>query len=187
MIPAHRPATPRPTRWATALAVVLGTGALLTACTSSSSTASTTSTTAATSTTTTAPGGASTTTTSGTAVRNLPATTQVKAELTAAYLAMMQLPASEVVGPLAGTVYYAYDPPTSTYWAMATFGPSSTASQKTLVAMQDGGNQGLYKMASGASWSAQPGGVPPYCAEAPYFPAAVLQVWGIAKPASLTC
>jgi hypothetical protein len=199
MTPARRPAAPRPARWATSFAVILATGALLTACTSSSSTASTTSTTAATSTasttsttaatstTTTVPGAGSTTTTSGTAVRNLPATAQVKSDLRAAYLAMAQLPASEVVGPLPGTVYYAYDPQTSTYWAMATFGPTSTPSEKTGIAMQDGGNQGFYKMASGASWSAQPGGIPPYCAEAPYFPAGVLQAWGITKPASLTC
>ena len=55
------------------------------------------------------------------AVENLVATSQVKAGLTAAFVAMKQIPAADVLGTRPGSVYYAYDTATETYWAFAAF------------------------------------------------------------------
>ena len=81
--------------------------------------------------------------------------------------------------PAAGSVYYAYDPSTDTYWALASFAPSSTASLNVQVGFQDGGSYGMYKKAGSGSWQVQQPGFPEICGEAKFFPQAVLTAWGI--------
>jgi hypothetical protein len=74
--------------------------------------------------------------------------------LLAAYLAHSGLAADQVVGTAPGSVYYAYLPSTQTYWAMAGFVPSSTASMQTQVSMQDEGCCGIFTQSAGAaSWT----------------------------------
>lgn len=156
--------------------------------------ASTTTTTTAASTTTTAAEGttttttaASTSTTSG-AIQNLQVSSAVRSTLTSVYVNYRHFNASDISGTTPNSVYYAYDPSTQTYWAMASFMPSSTASQQVLVGMQDGGETGLYKMTAGGSWSIALNGEPPYCGEMRYFPQPVLAAWNMGTaPAGLVC
>ena len=174
------------------VAAALGTVALMaSACSSSPSSSSTTTTIASTSTSTTAATGGSTTTTAKAAptpaVENLVATSQVKSELMAAFVAMKQVPAADAVGTTPGSVYYAYDTTTKTYWAFASFELSPSASYQVQVGWQDGGGMGLFSMAAGSPWSVQQGGVPPYCSQVKFYPAAVLAVWNISEPTGMNC
>jgi hypothetical protein len=123
-------------------------------------------------------------------VQNLVITSAEKSELTAAYLAFRGgIPLSDVAGegPMAGSVYYAYDPATDTYWALAVFEPSSTASLDVQVGFQDGDNIGMFQKDGATAWQATSAGEPAYCAEAKYFPAAVLTAWSISAPTGLAC
>jgi hypothetical protein len=56
-------------------------------------------------------------------VQNLVITSAEKSELTAGFAAREGMSVSSVLGggPLPGSVYYAYDPATGTYWALANF------------------------------------------------------------------
>jgi hypothetical protein len=49
-------------------------------------------------------------------------------------------------------VYYALVPSTNTYWAIASFIPTSMASQQTQVGMQDDGCCGIFTQTSGGQW-----------------------------------
>lgn len=118
---------------------------------------------------------------------NLPATAQIKADLKGAFIARKHIAAQDVVGTTPGSVYYAYDNSTKTYWAQAHFDLSPTASEQVMVGWQDGGGTGLFAMAADSPWSARTGGFPTYCGEVTYFPPAVLTVWGITAPSGLTC
>ena len=151
-------------------AVVLA-SLVLTACSSGSPGQTSASTTAPHVTTTSAASGTnSTSTTTANGARNLVASPTIKSGLLAAYLAHSGLAADQVVGTAPGSVYYAYLPSTQTYWAMAGFVPSSTASMQTQVSMQDEGCCGVFTQSSGAvSWTYVssylgapcPGAVPP--------------------------
>jgi hypothetical protein len=170
------------------LGAALGVVALLaSACSSSTTTTSTTAAAPMTTTSSTAAGAPTTTASSASGVHNLPASAQVKADLTAAFVALKQVPASDVVGTAPGSVYYAYDPSTTTYWALASFDLSPGATQPVQVGWQDGGGQGLFKMVAGSSWSVQTGVIPPYCGEVKFFPPSVLAAWSITQPSGLTC
>jgi hypothetical protein len=108
----------------------------------------------------------------------------VRNELTAAYVNSRGIPLSDVAGTIPGSVHYAYDPATDTYWAEATFLPSRTASQKVLVGFQDGGSIGLFARAARSGWQVQLGGEPVVCAEVPFFPPAVLTAWSLPADAA---
>ena len=116
-----------------------------------------------------------------TGVQNLVISSAGKSELTAAYVASRSISISDLAGggPEAGSVYYAYDPSTDTYWALASFAPSSTASMNAQVGFQDGGSYGMYKKVGSGSWQVQQPGFPEICGEAKFFPQAVLTVWEI--------
>jgi hypothetical protein len=95
----------------------------------------------------------STTSTTSGAAQNLVATAAVKSALTATYVAHNNLPADEVAGTAPNSVYYGFLPSTNTYWAIASFVPTSTASTQTQVSMQDDGCCGVFSMPSGGSWT----------------------------------
>jgi hypothetical protein len=103
----------------------------------------------------------------------------VRNELTVAYVDLRGISVSDVAGTIPGSVYFAYDPATDTYWAEATFVPSRTASSKVLVGFQDGGSIGLFVRAARSGWQVQLGGEPIVCAEVPFFPPAVLMAWSL--------
>jgi len=112
-------------------------------------------------------------------VRNLAVSRDVRNELTAAYVSLRGISLSDVAGAIPGSIYYAYDPATDTYWAEANFVPSRTASQKVLVGFQDGASIGLFARAARSGWQVQLGGEPVVCAEVPFFPPAVLMAWSL--------
>jgi hypothetical protein len=116
-----------------------------------------------------------------TGIQNLVISSAEKSDLTAAYVASKSISVSDLAGggPTAGSVYYAYDPSTDTYWALASFAPSSTASLNVQVGFQDGGSYGMYKRAGSGSWQVEQPGFPEICGEAKFFPQPVLTAWGI--------
>lgn len=121
-------------------------------------------------------------------VRNLAVNRDVRNELTAAYTEYRGISPSDVAGTRPGSVYYAYDPATRTYWAQADFAPSSTASVKVLVGFQDGASIGFFTRIGNGSWQVQPGGAPVFCTEVRFFPQAVLIAWSLpADTAGLGC
>lgn len=124
-------------------------------------------------------------------VQNLVITSAEKSQLTAAFVALKGISLSDIAGagPTAGSVYYAYDPSTDTYWALAGFETSTTAPFDVQVNFQDGGNTGMFRKAGAGAWQVQLGGVPPWCAESTFFPLPVLAAWSMptSKPAGLGC
>jgi len=159
-------------------------GGLLAACGSTSSspgTSAPTATSTGVSTTSTTATGVTTTTTSG-GPRNLTVTSADKAALTAAFVTAKKVAAGDITGTQPGTVYYAYVPATQTYWALATFVPSATAQQQTLVGMQDGGATGIFSRSAGGSWTMVGVGSFPFCPSQTPIPPAVQAVWGLTDP-----
>lgn len=130
-------------------------------------------------------GGTSSATTGAGAVQNLVISSVGKSELTAAFVAFKGISLSDILGagPVPGSVYYAYDPATSSYWALADFALSSTASFNAEVSFQDGGDMGLFRQAQGGPWQAQTGSLDPICAEVQFFPADVLAAWSMTTSA----
>jgi hypothetical protein len=63
------------------------------------------------------------------------------------------IPPSAVGDITPGTLYYAFDPATGTYWAVATFSATKAASQTSAyVGFQDGGNKAVFMRPSGGPW-----------------------------------
>lgn len=122
-------------------------------------------------------------------VQNLVITSAEKSELTAAYVAFRAISLSDVAGegPTPGSVYYAYDPATDTYWALADFQPSGTASLDVQVGFQDGGGIAMFQKAGSEAWQTTSAGEPQFCAEAKFFPPAVLTAWSMSAPPGLGC
>lgn len=120
-------------------------------------------------------------------VQNLLVTPAVRSELTAAFAAFRKIPASEVGGTYPHSVYYAYVPATDTYWAMATFDPSSTDSFNVQLSFQDAGGVGLFTRTGAGSWQAQGGSMPPVCGEVGFFPPSVLKAWAQPTSAPASC
>jgi hypothetical protein len=124
-----------------------------------------------------------TTTTSG-APQNLAATAALKAQLTAVYVAHNNLPADQVAGTAPGSVYYAYLPSTQTYWAIASFVPTSTSSQQTQVSMQDDGCCGIFTQTAGGSWTFVSGYLGSPCTG--QIPAELMTLWNLTSPGDCT-
>lgn len=141
-----------------------------------------------------APTAASATTPSATAssgaVQNLVATAAVKSELLAVFAASHNIPVSDVLGTAPGSVYYAYDPATQTYYAKATYEPKTSDPLSVTVGFQDGGQGGYFKKSGSAPWQVESMGQPAVCTALRFFPSAVLAVWdnfGLPAPSSGTC
>jgi glucose/arabinose dehydrogenase len=66
---------------------------------------------------------------------------------------------SAVGGITPGTLYYAFDPATGTYWAVATFSATKAASQTSAYAgFQDGGNKAVFMRPSSGPWQVKSAG-----------------------------
>ena len=133
----------------------------------------------------------SATPTSPEGVRDLVITSAEKSELTATYVAFRRISPSDVSGggPVPGSVYFAYIPATYSYWALARFEPSSTASLNAQVGFQDGGNIGMFWKAGAGSWHIASGGIPTVCGELAWFPPVVLTAWALptSPPTGMSC
>ncbi len=97
------------------------------------------------------------------------------------------IPASDAHG-LPGSVYYAHQPATGTFWAKATWEPTNGDSLTVQVGFQDGGSDGFYKKTGNGPWQVILGGEPEVCEELKFFPQQVLAAWSLptsATPASM--
>jgi hypothetical protein len=80
-------------------------------------------------------------------------------------------------GRNAGSVYYAYDPVTDTYWALARVEPTAAMSDQT--AYMDGTSEGMFKEVGTGPWQVTIPINPDVCQEEQFFPAAVLAAWSL--------
>ena len=124
---------------------------------------------------------------------NLGADATVRQELLAAFIAFRgdaantpgyaSIPASAVAGITPGTLYYAFDPATGTYWAVATFSATAAASQTLdFVGFQDGGSQAVFTRPSDGSWLVKSAGP---CMSG--LPVGVAVAWGLTASPSPMC
>jgi hypothetical protein len=117
--------------------------------------------------------------TASSGIRNLVVSSAVRSELSATYVAYKGISPSDIAGTRPGSIYYAYDPATDRYWALATFEPSRTASLTVTVGFQDGGAIGLFTKIGTGTWHVVAGGIPTICGEVQFFPRAVLTAWSL--------
>ena len=122
------------------------------------------------------------TTAASSSPQNLPTTAADKTALVAAFVAFTHDPASDIAGTVPGSVYYAYVPTTETHWAFARFLPSPSASQHTLVSLQDGGNIGIFREQAGGGWTMLTVGGEPFCPTRSAIPTSVQLLWGLTDP-----
>jgi len=123
-------------------------------------------------------------TAAGSSPQNLPATAADKAALAAAFVAFTHDPASDIAGTEPGSVYYASMPITQTYWAVARFLPTRSASQHTLVSLQDGGNIGIFREQAEGGWVMLAAGGEPFCPTRSAIPTSVQVLWGLTDPSA---
>lgn len=92
---------------------------------------------------------------------NLTVSPLVRSDLLAAYVAYVHdtsagsdqpLTSADVSGPVAGSVYYAVIPSTGIHWALASFEPTSAATEQQDVGFQDSGGSGLFEQKPGLGW-----------------------------------
>jgi len=112
-------------------------------------------------------------------IRNLAISIALRTELTAAYAAYKRISPADIAGTNPGSVHYAYDPATDTYWALANFTLSATAPPRVTVNFQDGTSWGFFTKVGSGPWRAQEGGEPIVCLEVLFFPRAVLTAWSL--------
>lgn len=112
---------------------------------------------------TAAPSSSQATTAPSSKPTNLAADAAVRQGLLAAFTAFRSnaantpgfaaIPPSAVGGITPRTLYYAFDPATGTYWAVATFSATKAASQTSAyVGFQDGGDKAVFMRPSGGPW-----------------------------------
>jgi hypothetical protein len=113
-------------------------------------------------------------------VRKLAVTPTLKRQLVAAFAPAHGVPVAEVGGTFPGSVFYAYDRATHTYWAVAFFEPARGDSAKVADTFQDAGSNGVFSRTASGAWKFHGGGAPISCTEARFVPKAVLTAWGMA-------
>jgi len=108
-------------------------------------------------------------------------TPDVQATLTAVYLAHQGLQPSDGSGVRPEITEYAYDPSTSTYWALLAFVPTDP----TLPVFQHLGTLGMFTQPASGAWSVAVGTeIPGICDEVAFFPSQVLTAWKAPAPPS---
>jgi hypothetical protein len=128
-------------------------------------------------------------------IQNLVISGAEKSELAAAYAAFYTsvedpgVSVSDIGDPAAvpGSVYYAYDPATGTYWALADFEPTTPFSDQT--AYMEGSSVGFFKRTGAGAWQVSIYTEDLVCGKIQFFPPAVLTAWALptTPPAGLTC
>lgn len=121
-----------------------------------------------------------TSTAAASGAKNLVVTAAVRSELVAAFAPAHHVPVAEVEGTYPGSVYYAYDSATSTYWAVASFVPAAADTPSVKNTFQDAGSNGIFSRSAGGAWRFRGSGAPILCVEERDVPAAVLDAWSVA-------
>ena len=107
---------------------------------------------------------------------NLVVTNSVRRQLISSYEMAVRLQADVVAGTRPGSVYYAYDPSTRDHWAVATFDPAQSLTERAAASFQDGGDVGIFLEKPAQAWRlVSQGGAPLDCT--PYVPLDIRQVW----------
>ena len=117
-------------------------------------------------------------------VQDVVATASVKSQLVAAFVAGWRLKPDQVAGMAPGSLYYAYDQTTRTYWAEAAFFP---AKGDPPAMMQDAGGYGVFSRAGAGAWKFLGSALPIFCRELSVVPPAVLALWGVAPTDAAYC
>jgi hypothetical protein len=117
-------------------------------------------------------------------VEDVVATPAVKSQLVAAFAAASQLKLAQVAGTSPGSVYYAYDLTTHTYWAEAAFLAGKGVPPAT---MQDAGGYGVFSRSGSGGWKDLGSSLPIACRELSVVPPAVLDVWGVEPTDAAYC
>lgn len=124
-------------------------------------------------------------------VKNLVISSAERIDLRTAFLGYKGVTtwAQYVGGPTLGTVYYAYDPATDTYWAMGTFWGYAQAQVYLPNFWADylrGGGFAMFKKVGAAgSWQVQSTYCPRSTAIWQFFPPSVLGAWSISTTVPL--
>jgi hypothetical protein len=111
--------------------------------------------------------------------KNLEATNSLKSQLVAAFAPVHQVSVSEIGGTVPGSVFYAYDTSTSTYWAVAYFYGSKNDSANVANSFQDAGSDGVFSRLASGTWRFRGAGFPMNTC---VIPAAVRKVWAMTSP-----
>jgi hypothetical protein len=117
-------------------------------------------------------------------VQDVVATPAVKSQLVAAFVSGWRLRAAQVAGTAPGSLYYAYDLTTRTYWAEAAFLP---AKGDPPALMQDAGAYGIFSRPARGTWRFLGSSLPISCRELSAVPPAVLDIWGVAPTDASYC
>lgn len=117
-------------------------------------------------------------------VSNLVLAIGVRRALLLAYAGCQGLPRSDVVDGR-NRAFYAIDPVTGRYWAMAGYLPSRLAPLLAQVKFQDTANVGLFTRTAAGPWRVEVGGNS--CLVEHFFPAAVLHAWSLLRAVSNDC
>ena len=110
---------------------------------------------------------------------NLVVTSSVKSQLVAAFAPAHHVSVAQIAGTYPGSVFYAYDPTTKTYWAEAFFVPARSDPPRVAETFQDAGANGVFSRSAGGAWRYLGGGAPLTCAQERFVPRAVVAVWGL--------
>jgi hypothetical protein len=117
-------------------------------------------------------------------VQDVVATPAVKSQLVAAFASGWHLKLTQVAGTAPGSLYYAYDLTTRTYWAEAAFLP---ARGDPPALMQDAGAFGVFSRSGTGGWKFLGSSLPISCRELSVVPPAVLDLWGVAPTDASYC
>jgi hypothetical protein len=99
-----------------------------------------------------------------------------------AFAAYDHIPEQDVVGTASGSVYYAYDPSSSTYWALAKMDPQLSAPVPVLVKFQDGANRVIFAERRGSGWTVVSLVGEPPCLAQQGLPGTIESLWGLTDP-----
>jgi hypothetical protein len=120
--------------------------------------------------------------------RNVTVDQPTRTELSNVYVAFTKLPAADVIGPTAGSVYEAYDEASHSYWALASFVPAAGAPLNVDVSMQDGDNEGIFTRDPHGAWTMlRTAGIPFPCEGKTPVPDEVFAVWAMQMVPSSSC
>ena len=118
---------------------------------------------------------------------NLLASAAPKSDLVAAFAQHDHIPPQDIVGLYPGSLHYAFQPSTNTYWAVAKMEPLITAPVAVTVKFQDGGDYVVFARKDRSSWSVVDLVGEPPCLSRTGLPRAIESLWGLRDASECQC
>jgi hypothetical protein len=109
-------------------------------------------------------------------VKSLVVTNAVRSQLVTAFAPVHHVSVSEIGGTVPGSVFYAYDPSTRTYWAVASFYGAKSDSASVANSFQDAGSDGIFSRLATGTWRFRGAGAP---LDTCVIPPPVRAAWGM--------